>query len=172
MKKAISLLLTLCLCFAVCGCGASPDENDQFKAVKEMMSNKTETTENVSSITPTEKKTETAGPVDVDLTKLSATMVYSEVYNMLSSPEKYLGKTIKMTGRFNCINENNRYYFCCIISDATACCAQGLEFVLKDGGKYPDDYPPLESEITVTGIFDTYMEGTTPYCQLINAVMA
>ena len=38
------------------------------------------------------------GKVDVDLTALSSTMVYSEVFNMLNTPENYVGKTIKMTG--------------------------------------------------------------------------
>lgn len=36
--------------------------------------------------------------VDVDLTKLSSTMVYSEVYNMMNSPKEYVGKTVRMYG--------------------------------------------------------------------------
>ena len=38
--------------------------------------------------------------VDVDLTQLSSTMLYSEVYNMVMSPEDYVGKTVKMNGQF------------------------------------------------------------------------
>ena len=48
---------------------------------------------------------------DVDLTALSSTMVYSEVYNMMVTPEEYVGKTIKMSGSFaTFINEEDGIY--------------------------------------------------------------
>lgn len=109
--------------------------------------------------------------VDIDLTVLSSTMVYSEVYNMMSSPEDYIGKCVRMKGAFAYAQGDDRYYFACIVSDATACCSQGIEFVLKDERNFPDDYPKVGTEITVVGIFDTYFEGTDRYCQLIDAVM-
>ena len=34
--------------------------------------------------------------VDVDLTDMSATMVYSEVFDMVNKPDEYIGKTIKV----------------------------------------------------------------------------
>jgi hypothetical protein len=40
------------------------------------------------------------GGVDVDLTQLSNTMVYAEVYNMMANPLDYLGKTVKATGPY------------------------------------------------------------------------
>lgn len=40
-----------------------------------------------------------SGEPDVDLTTLSSTMVYSEVYNMMCEPDRYLGKRIKMNHR-------------------------------------------------------------------------
>lgn len=96
--------------------------------------------------------------VDVDLTKLNSLMVYSEVFNMLVEPENYIGKTIRMKGLFYCSDDDPqadlpRRIFACIIQDATACCAQGLEFRLKDELAYPHDFPPTNSEITVTGVF-------------------
>ena len=109
--------------------------------------------------------------VDVDLTKLSSTLVYSEVYNMLTSPDDYIGKTIKMSGDFAVGEGEDRYYFACIIADATACCSQGIEFLLDGDYNYPEDYPELSTEITVIGVFDTYYEGESRYCQLINASM-
>ena len=98
-------------------------------------------------------------------------MVYSEVYNMLVSPEEYIGKTVKMNGPFAFYyNEAaDIYYFACIIADATACCSQGIEFVLTDKYTYPDDYPEPGEEITVLGTFDTYQEGEYTYCTLRNA---
>ena len=112
--------------------------------------------------------------IDVDLTKLSSTMVYAEVSNMMTKPEDYLGKTVKMTGSFSIYHDEytDKYYFACLIADATACCSQGIEFVLEGEHTYPDDYPAIGTDVTVQGIFDTYTEGEYQYCQLINAKWA
>ena len=111
--------------------------------------------------------------VDVDLTKLSSTMIYSEVLNMVQTPDNYLGKVVKMSGNFATTEntDKTKRYFACIIPDATACCSQGIEFVLDGDYEYPLDYPELNAEITVTGVFDTYMEGDYQYCQLLHAVL-
>ncbi len=115
-----------------------------------------------------------AGNIDVDLTVLSSTMVYSEVYNMMASPEEYVGKIVKMDGLFAYYLDEatGNYYFACIIQDATACCAQGIEFVLAGDYTYPDDYPEVNAEICVVGVFDTYQEGNYTYCTLRNATFA
>ena len=110
-----------------------------------------------------------AAACDVDLTTLSSTMVYSEVYNMLAEPAKYMGKKIKMAGTFAVYQGEDKNYYACLISDATACCSQGIEFVLDGEYRFPEDYPELGTEITVTGYFDTYYEGEEMYCQLIHA---
>lgn len=109
--------------------------------------------------------------VDVDLTALSSTMVYAEVYNMMVSPENYVGKTVKMSGQFVPYYDEGtgNYYFACFISDATACCSQGIEFVLAGEASYPEDYPSEGETICVIGTFDTYMEGESMYCTLRNA---
>ena len=122
----------------------------------------------------TPKTTEAAAEkIDVDLTQLSATMVYSEVYNMLTEPDGYKGKTVKMNGAFSVYEDETtgNVYLACIIADATACCSQGIEFQLAGKHKYPDDYPELGSEITVTGTFGTYNEGENIYCQLSDATL-
>ncbi len=87
--------------------------------------------------------------IDLDLTALSANMVYSEVFYMMVTPENYIGKTIKMAGPFVDFYDEtmDKRYFACIIRDATACCAQGMEFILTDDYTYPDDYPEDGSEI-------------------------
>ena len=51
-----------------------------------------------------------------------------------------------------------KVYFNCIVQDATACCAQGLELERSDRYVYPDDYPQPGKEITVQGTFDMYQE--------------
>ena len=91
----------------------------------------------------------------MDLTKLSSTMVYSEVYNMMYETEQYLGKTVKMKGQLSVFeSDSGRTYFTCLVQDATACCAQGLEFELTEDYSYPEEW----AEITVIGTVDTYEE--------------
>lgn len=117
--------------------------------------------------------TAASGGIDVDLTVLSATMVYSEVFNMMVSPEKYIGKTIKMAGQFYSSYDEirDRRYYACLIMDATACCAQGMEFVLDGDYSYPDDYPAEGGAVCVTGVFDSYEEDGCAYATLRNARM-
>lgn len=85
-------------------------------------------------------------------------MVYSEVYAMMVEPEQYVGKTVKMRGLFATQEYNGERLYACIVQDATACCAQGLEFETAEKLAYPDDYPKPGSEITVVGTFDSYKE--------------
>jgi len=124
-----------------------------------------------ADITDPEPKAEGAEGVDVDLTALSSTMVFSEVYNMMVEPESYVGKTVKMDGTFSVYYDEptKEYYFACIIQDATACCAQGIEFELTDEYKYPDDYPEEGGNVCVVGVFDTYKENDSTYCTLRKA---
>lgn len=99
--------------------------------------------------------------VDVDLTVLSSTMVYAEVYNMMSNPEEYVGKTIKIKGQYysEYWDDTQRYYHYVIISDATACCQSGIEFIWDDNYHvYPDEYPENDTEIEISGVFDSYEE--------------
>ncbi len=109
--------------------------------------------------------------IDVDLSQVSATTVYAEVLGMIYEPEKYKGKTVKMKGNFSVYHDETtgKYYFACIIQDATACCSQGIEFSLKGDPKYPDDYPQEGAEITVIGTFDSYEEGNYLYLILRDA---
>ncbi len=110
--------------------------------------------------------------VDIDLTDLSTTMVYSEVYNMNVNPKDYMNKLVKIKGLFDYFYDEagDKYYFACVVLDATACCAQGLEFIPVDAYSYPADYPEVEDEICVIGRFSTYKEGSVTYCTLKDAV--
>ena len=109
--------------------------------------------------------------VDLDLSALSGTVVYSQVYNMVMQPDQYLGQTVRVRGNFSYFQDpiTMKEYFAVIIADAAACCAQGIEFVWRGEHRYPDDYPPLETEMTVTGEFGTYEENGFTYLQLRNA---
>ncbi|MBR6020356.1 MAG: hypothetical protein IK055_09100 [Lachnospiraceae bacterium] len=192
-RKMIALLLVASM-LLLAGCGTSGNSTGNRKGsgsggVNDVLQKgKEEADRKNSDATPTPKPTaplDEQGPtdapenrgdssVDVDLTVMTATMVYAEVYNMLVSPESYIGKKVKMQGAFNVYidTETDAHYYLCVIKDATACCAQGLEFVLAGSHSYPGDYPELGTEITVIGEFDTYVEGDTMYCTLRNATMS
>lgn len=147
MKKAISLIICIIMItLSLSACGGA-DESKVYDG--------------------TAKSGDNSGVV-VDLTKLSSTMVYSEVNQIVTAPADYIGKTIKMSGicalYYNQSNPDMTYYSC-IIKDATACCSQGLEFVLKDGISYPE----LDAEITVRGIFLSYDEDGTTFYHIANA---
>lgn len=120
-------------------------------------------------------ETDSSKPVsvkaDVDLTQLSSTMVYSEVFNMMYDPGNYIGKTIRINGMFVVYTNQDysQFYPAVIIADATACCSQGLEFVLEGNPPYPEGYPETETVITVIGTFETYLEDGKTYCRLQNA---
>ena len=151
------------------------NKNSQSESTKETEEDKSsEISEKLPAEVVTDNNTEgrtTDGNVDVDLTKLSSTMVYSEVYNMMYTPENYIGKTVKMSGMFVAYTnqDQSQFYPAVIIADATACCSQGLEFVLEGNPSYPEGYPEMETEITVVGTFETYEEDGNTYCRLKNA---
>lgn len=66
-------------------------------------------------------------------------------------------------------HEKRRTVFCLHRSQCNRCCSQGLEFVLEGTYAYPQDYPSLGTEITVTGEFRTYEESGNLYSHLTDA---
>ncbi|MBR1554750.1 MAG: hypothetical protein IJ644_05070 [Oscillospiraceae bacterium] len=110
---------------------------------------------------------------DVDLTVLSSTMVYSQVADMMYTPEKYDGKIVKASGLFSVYHDDSqdKNYYAVLIQDATACCAQGIEFIWQGEHNYPEDYPEIGQEITVMGTFGTYEEDGATYTQLLDATL-
>lgn len=142
MRKWTTLLLALCLALTMAACG----EN-----------------------TAPQKSQEAA--VDVDLTQLSSTLVYAEVYNMATKPQDYVGKTVRMRGNlvYQVLNgQPSPDYMACLISDATACCAQGIEFVL---GQPLEEYPELGSMVTVTGVLTSYESSGNTFLRLKEATL-
>lgn len=148
MSLKRSVFISLLLAASLCSCGAKNSETTQKAA--------TAVSEN---------------GYDVDLTELNSQMVYAQVYDMVSQPDNYMGQKIRAKGPFSYFKDEQtgKEYFAVLISDATACCSQGIEFVLDGEYKYPDDYPALNSEITVSGTFNYYKEGVNTYCQLLDA---
>ena len=110
--------------------------------------------------------------IDIDLTQTGSTMAYALVYDMVNNGDDYIGKTIKVSGSFSYFKEtDDREFFAVVISDATACCSRGIEFVPDGDYSYPDDFPAVGTEITVVGKFSYYKEDPYTYCQLTDAIM-
>ena len=191
MKRIFYLLLAACMTLSLCACGKDSEKdagNDTLSSNVEVSAptesipapNEQETPDEQQTPEEPEQTQTSADGVDVDLTVLSSTMVYSEVYNMLyNDPAHYLGKTVKARGEFSIyqlvtdgVLQPDPVSYGCIISDAAACCAEGMEFVLKDDLAYPDDYPELGTEITVIGEFQSYEENGMTWYHLVNARLA
>ena len=181
MKRIFCLLLAACMMLSLCACGKdvgndtlSSDEEASASAESIPTPKEQETSEE------SEQPQASSNGVDVDLTVLSSTIVYSEVYNMLyNDPAHYLGKTVKARGTFSIyqlvtdgVLQPDPVSYACIISDAAACCAEGMEFVLKGDLTYPDDYPELGAEIIVIGEFQSYEENGMTWYHLVNARLA
>jgi hypothetical protein len=196
MKKLFLPILCITLALSTAGCaGSSPSSKviNQTTGIKDVLQSgierekgvTTTTTEsseepsetsstvsqigkNIEDLRPSDKGTD---GIDFDLTKYSANMVYAEVYNMMFFPQEYIGKRILVQGQFSYYHEEStgKDYYACFISDAAACCKQGMEFVPAKKVKYPKDFPKVGAEIQVTGIFTTYEEGDKKYMTLKDA---
>ena len=197
LKKCMVLLLCILL---ITGCSNKKGTNgkgvNNTNSIEKVIDNqianedgKTETTESEKAssdvesnkgiedtISGAENVRDTDETVDYDLTQMSSDMVYATVYQMMVTPEEYEGKTFRIDGNFYATyyEATKKYYFYCIIQDATACCAQGMEFIWDDGSHiYPDGYPEDNAEIVVEGTFETYREDGDEnlYCRLSDAIL-
>ncbi len=153
MKRFLLFMLALIMVPSLSACGADAS------AASSVAVDGADTTEAATEI-----------EVDYDLTEMSSEMVYALVYQMLTSPEDYMGKTIRMSGQYYAgyYNLTDQYYHYCIIADATSCCSQGMEFIWGQGEhSYPDEYPENYTEVVIVGTYGSYEElDVTYYCLL------
>lgn len=173
MKKKIIAVFLIALQLCMTSCGKSSGSSTEFPASASTQD--IAVSENKStSESETEAGSNTAySDYDIDLTQLSSTMVYSQVYDMVNNSDDYVGKIVKAKGSFSYFQDEQtgNEYYAVLINDATACCSQGIEFVLDGEYTYPDDYPSIGTEITVVGKFNYYKEDYYTYCQLTDATM-
>ena len=145
--------------------------------ISEPIPSTTDSEQSASETVPTERI-----KVDIDLTKFSSNMLYAEVYNMQMFPEDYKGKIIKLTGEFahfpkdvdsNGNPTSDEEIYVCIISDAMACCATGIEFIPEKESLFWTNYPEDGSKITITGRCDIFLDesGYFTVIQLDNATV-
>ncbi len=182
MKRILGILFStmlMCGCLTACGQDTAGDAtfkigNSTFGESSETSAAKAEANADSSSVPAVTEKDKGISVMEgdiLDLRDLSPTVVYSEVFAMMNEPADYEGKTIIAKGPFAHYDDErtNKQYYAVIVKDATACCAQGIEFVLAGDKKYPDDYPKDGDEVTVTGKFNSYEDVTGKYVQLSDA---
>lgn len=168
-KYRTLLLAVLLLALTLAGCGQSQGNAGNSGSENNGNGGDTRTDAGEDSSEGAEKDAKAAlssGEADYDLTAMTSEMVYATVYQMMNAPESYVGKTVKMKGTYaaSYYEPTEKYYHYCVIQDATACCAQGLEFVWDDGNHaYPEEYPQEDTEIVVEGVFETYTEEGDSY---------
>lgn len=169
-KNIIIYTLIIVILVGLSGCGYSKKaENTSESAAARQGKNDKKIVAKNNDKQPAGKDSEL-----VDLTKMSTTAIYSEVYNMMYSPKDYTGKKIKIEGIFSSGEdaETKKRYTYCVIQDATKCCQQGLEFTWKGTHKYPNDYPKEGEIIVVEGVFETYKNKKSDkiqFCRLKDA---
>ena len=186
MKHKIVSVIILVLALTGCGNNNSKNtvtnnKNSVENVINDQISNSVEdNTENddLDKLINVQEKTETEinSNVDYDLTVMNSDMVYATVYQMIVDPETYVGKTFRINGIYYSAyyEPTNEYCHYCVIQDATACCAQGLEFIWGNGSHiYPDEYPKDTTEIIVEGTFEIYQEksDSKKYCRLQNSTL-
>lgn len=133
--------------------------------VKEINEDKNEENKKAENVGEENKK-----DIDYDLTEMNSDMIYATVFMVVQDPESYAGKTFKIYGNSYTFptTEGKSMTHYCLIKDALACCAQGLEFISSNSEeKYPDD----GDEIVVTGTLESYTveDIPMPLCRLVNA---
>lgn len=176
MKKILSLLMFMTIILALLsGCttrGSNESVNESIAAMPTSLVTNSSTTPVAEADSTTAFIAQTVDPqeatndneiapeVDIDLTVLSSTMIFGEVFNMTMEPDSYIGKTVKMRGQYSAsyLEEGDKLYHFVVILDATACCAQGLEFVWTGDHVYPEDYPVNKSLIEIIGVWEKYEE--------------
>ena len=171
MKRAALILSTI---LVLTGCGKGNQFVEQEIARQEGKTTEAIEIEEYTSAPDIEDIRESTVIEDtIDLTKMSSTMVYSQVNDIVMYPDQYIGKEIIMEGTNGIYKEDsaNKVYYSCIIQDATACCAQGIEFIPFDNLSYPDDFPAEGENICVVGVFEFEEEGMYRYCFLKDAEM-
>jgi len=189
MRKITCLILSIAMAGLMAGCGDNGPQNKmtaQTTGLKDVLESRMseENSEETSAPSETTVPSPTPDPladysaeslgqdgIDYDLTKLSSDLIYAEVYNMMLFPKEYIGRTVKVSGVFTVYYDEakDKYHFACFVSDAAACCQQGIEFILEGDNVYPEDYPAEGAEITIQGVFGTYEEDGGTYWSLTGA---
>jgi hypothetical protein len=157
-------------CLLLAGCGSAGKADNEKTVAESKIANESNINENSTEAESESVKKD--GDVDYDLTVMGADMVYATVYQMMIDPKSYIGKSFKIRGNYysSYSNDKDVYYHFCMIKDAAACCAQGLEILWADEKmNRHENCPEEDTLVTVEGVFETYEEGPNTYGRIKDA---
>ena len=97
-----------------------------------------------------------SGGIDLDLTAMDPSTAYSILIDISMMPQDYIGQTIKMRGSYFIwhFGLSGLYYHFISFEGPGGCCPRALEFILRDGGEYPE----VSAKIEIIGVIGSYYE--------------
>ncbi len=166
MKKAIVSILIFSLVFALCACSGKSVSTGtpQSGSSNDTTLSTVAVTEDVSAAAAKSAKFKALEKydVDIDTNGMNKTMLTAQMQSISQEPEKYLGKTIRLTATYQKqqANTGDKFYNFAFGYDDTGCCAAwGIEFY---GDSVPDNIEDFSS-ISMVGKISQYDEDGTMY---------
>lgn len=168
MKKLISLVLSFITVISLCACSSGKSNNSsdtQNSSVSDTSALSTvAVTEDPSAAEEKSAKFKELEKydVDIDMNGLNKTMTTAQMNSIIKDPEKYLGKTIRLTATYQkqkSETEDKNYNFAFGYDDTGCCAAWYIEFY---GDSVPKDMEDFSS-VSMVGKLDQYDENGTKY---------
>ena len=151
MKKFFTFVFISILIFGTFSCSKKKAASTQSTEAEIVNNTEIQKIQEPEQIKETEK-------IDLDLSNMNYNMLSSVLFDLMTMPENYENKRIKISGGYYESEYEGKKYFSVITWDATACCPAGIDFVPPDTMKYPDDFPAQDQQITVTGLLKNIEE--------------
>ncbi len=103
--------------------------------------------------------------IDYDLTQMSETMVYSQIFDLVSTPFEYEDARFVIEGNLIESEDLNtgEIFYAIFIEDAAACCSQGLEVVFTQDF----EIPTLPKSVVLTGTIKSYSYNDYDYAFVV-----
>ncbi len=158
MKKTTALILILSLALALCACSGKSTTTGGTTLSTVAVSEDISAAEAKSAKFKALEKYD----VDIDTNGLNKTMLTAQMQSISQEPEKYLGKTIRLTATYQKqkANTGDKFYNFAFGYDDTGCCAAwDIEFY---GDSVPDNIEDFSS-ISMVGKISQYDEDGATY---------
>lgn len=147
MKKKIFLALLVVLTIHLISCKKSDSKTSAVE--------NNAVTETSTGIVNTKSSKNESGEkkIDFDWTKMNYNMLSSLFFDVQINPENYNNKRFKLSGNFHTSIYEGKRYYSVLVWDPTGCCPTGLDFIPPADMKYPEDFPEMDTKISITCVF-------------------
>ncbi|HHU03176.1 MAG TPA: hypothetical protein GXZ91_08635 [Christensenellaceae bacterium] len=143
MKKIFAILCTLCIAIYAT---AVPAQEEKYEGPNSMLNL---AAKDYPDVPPFYEPL----TIQHDLSRLSSTMAYAQLYDMLCNPEQYVGSAVKLKGPYMPYqSEDGEIMHFILVFDMQGCCELSLEMLPTRGANI--EYPEMNTEIEVEGLFD------------------